>query len=29
MSALKVGGLAGFLQEKMVKGNIVGCVKIG
>lgn len=29
VSALKVGGLAGFLQEKMVKGNIVGCVKIG
>ena len=28
-SVLKVGGLAGFLQEKMVKGDVVGCVKIG
>ena len=29
VSPLKVGCLAGILQEKMVKGNIVGCVKIG
>lgn len=29
VSALKVGGLAGFLQEKMGKGEFVGCVKIG
>ena len=29
VSPLKVGCLAGILQEKMVKGNIVGGVKIG
>ena len=28
VSALKVGGLAGFLQEKIGKGDVVGCVKI-
>lgn len=29
VSPLKVGMLAGFLQEKMEKGDVVGCVKIG
>lgn len=29
VSPLKIGGLAGFLQEKTGKGEVVGCVKIG
>lgn len=28
VSPLKIGRLAGFLQEKMGKGDVVGCVKI-